>query len=321
VKLSPLFPAQPDGPQIVSMGATGTAPTAAELQDLLATEQLSVRAHLASHGAILFRGYGLENAQQFAHCMAALGMEPFSYAGGDSPRTAIADGVSTSTDYPATASISLHHEMSYLPCWPTYLAFFAELAPVANGQTSLAISADVTAAIDPAVMDRFQARGLKYVRNFNPDLAFGKSWQETYGTDDRDEVISLVEGQHSLACWLENGTLRVETVCAALIAVDGQDQPIWFNQAEQWHPSALSPQVRQQFAAMLGGDRMPHDCTFGDGSQIELEDLRSVRRTMARAKLLFDWQAGDLLILDNRLMMHGREPFAGQRRILAYLAA
>ena len=321
MKLSPLFPARPDGPQIVAKVTDGTAATAAALQDLLAIEQVSVRALLASRGAILFRGYELQNAQQFAHCVAALGMEPFSYAGGDSPRTAIADGVFTSTDYPATASISLHHEMSYLPCWPTYLAFFSELAPVANGQTSLAISADITAAIDPVVMDRFQARGLKYIRHFNADLAFGRSWQETFGTDDRDEVLSLVEDLHSLASWLENGTLRVETASAALIAVDGHEQPLWFNQAEQWHPSALSPQVRQQFAAMLGGDRMPHDCTYGDGSQIELEDLRSVRRTMARAKLLFDWHPGDLLILDNRLMMHGREPFAGQRRILAYLAA
>lgn len=318
MNLSPLFTAQPDGPQLVTGGASAIG---AELPDVLAAEQSFIRALLGRNGAILFRGFGLRNSQQFSQCMAALAMSPFSYVGGDSPRTAVSDGVYTSTEYPSTASISLHHEMSYLPNWPTFLAFFAEMPPVANGQTSLAVTAAVTEAIDPAILARFSQRGLKYIRSFGTGQGFGKSWQQTFATDDRDRVQQLASDQQSQIFWLEDAGLRVETNRPALLPVGDHNALMWFNQAEQWHPSALSPHVRRQFADMLGDEYLPHDCKFGDGSDIELEDLLSIRRAMARSKRLFDWQIGDLLILDNRLMMHGREPFAGHRRILAYLAA
>jgi len=34
----------------------------------------------------------------------------------------------------------------------------------------------------------------------------------------------------------------------------------------------------------------------------------------------FPWQPGDLLMLDNMLVAHGREPFAGRREILVGMA-
>lgn len=318
VNLSQLCSARPDGPQIVTGGA---GIVGSDLHEFFTSERASVRALLARHGALLFRGFELHEPWQFAQCMAALGLQPFCYTGGDSPRTVVSDGVYTSTEYPATASISLHHEMSYLSRWPTVLAFFAVTAPLANGQTSLAITADVSAAIDPEVVRRFHERGLKYVRIFHTGMAFGKSWQETFGTSDRGKVQLIVKDLGSDICWIDTDTLQLETYRSALLDLDGSGRFFWFNQAEQWHPSALSPQVRQQFSAMLGNDLMPHDCKYGDGSEIPPEDLRGIRKAMAGAKLLFDWQAGDLLILDNRLMMHGREPFAGERRILAYLGA
>lgn len=30
----------------------------------------------------------------------------------------------------------------------------------------------------------------------------------------------------------------------------------------------------------------------------------------------FPWQPGDIMVIDNMLMAHGREPFTGKRRII-----
>jgi len=40
-------------------------------------------------------------------------------------------------------------------------------------------------------------------------------------------------------------------------------------------------------------------------------------------KLSFDvpWQTGDVALVDNYLVMHGRRPFSGQRRVLASLVS
>jgi alpha-ketoglutarate-dependent taurine dioxygenase len=40
-------------------------------------------------------------------------------------------------------------------------------------------------------------------------------------------------------------------------------------------------------------------------------------------KLSFDlpWQTGDVALVDNFLVMHGRRPFSGSRRVLASLVA
>ncbi|HEX8216676.1 MAG TPA: TauD/TfdA family dioxygenase, partial [Allosphingosinicella sp.] len=83
----------------------------------------------------------------------------------------------------------------------------------------------------------------------------------------------------------------------------------------------LAAPARALFEAMVGPESMPHDCRHGDGSPLAPGDLAAIRRAMAGAKLLFDWRDQDVLLIDNCAIMHGREPFAGPRRILAYLAA
>jgi alpha-ketoglutarate-dependent taurine dioxygenase len=36
--------------------------------------------------------------------------------------------------------------------------------------------------------------------------------------------------------------------------------------------------------------------------------------------VLFPWQSGDVILLDNMLMAHGRTPFAGSRKVVAGMA-
>ena len=61
---------------------------------------------------------------------------------------------------------------------------------------------------------------------------------------------------------------------------------------------------------------VPRNVYFGDGSVIEdfiVDELRDVYQKLA---VNFPWHEGDILMLDNMLSAHGRNPYTGPRNIV-----
>jgi len=291
------------------------------LHGYMASENSRIDELLLRHGGILFRGFDLNGAQDFHNCAERLGGKPFGYVGGDSPRNRVVADVFTSTEYPASEVISMHNEMSYLPSWPTRLFFYSLIPAASGGQTSLASSRAILHALPQEIASKFREKKINYIRNFQPSIPFGKSWQATYQTEDHAQVEKIAAEQGSVCTWSANGMLRVSTRCEAFTTHPRTGEEVWFNQAEQWHSSALNPAIRGMFEQMVGKGNLPHECEYGDGDAMEEDVLAEVRRILNHNKLLFDWQRNDLLMIDNVLMMHGRESFKGERKTLAYLSS
>ena len=59
--------------------------------------------------------------------------------------------------------------------------------------------------------------------------------------------------------------------------------------------------------------------TYGDGSAFDDADVQSA--VEIAYELVFDlpWESGDVALIDNYQVMHGRRPFWGQRSVLASL--
>lgn len=318
MKVSSLFSTSGLHPVVVKPSADASLNA---LHEYVATNKAEIQQLLLKHGGILFRGFGLNGAQDFHNCSENLGAKPFGYIGGDSPRSHVVADVFTSTEYPASEVISLHNEMSYLPSWPSRLFFYSLVPASSGGQTSLANSGDVLRALPEKIVQKFREKKINYIRNFQSNIPFGKSWQATYQTEDRSQVEKIAAEQGSVCNWSSDGMLRVSTRCEAFSTHPKTGEEVWFNQAEQWHSSALNPAIRGMFEQMVGKGNLPHECEYGDGEPMEEETLAEVRRILDRNKLLFDWQRNDLLMIDNVLMMHGRESFKGERKTLAYLSS
>ena len=311
--VAPLF-TEPHHPVVFTPDGNGDL---SALLDSVGARRDEITALLRQHGAILFRGFALAGAADFQVAVSRLGGENFAYVGGNSPRTRVLQDVFTSTDYPASESISLHNELSYAPTWPKRLFFFSDQPALTGGQTSLAHGVDVMRAMPGDIVRRLRERRVRYVRHFHSRLRMGKTWQQTYQTQDRDELADILRGQGSTHEWMDDGTLCVATCCDAFTQHPETGEEVWFNQAEQWHPSALHPALRQLLEPR---GQLAHHCEFGDGSPMDDGMLIEIRRVITGCKLLFDWRRGDLLMLDNLLTMHGREPFTGTRKTFAWLS-
>ena len=171
-------------------------------------------------------------------------------------------------------------------------------------------------AFDPQVRSRFDRSGIRYVNNLHGGTGFGKLWTETYCTKDRKEVERRLEADGHAFEWKPNGTLRICMHAPATLRHPATQEEVWTNQAEQWHSSSLESTLLEDLLSILGEEELPHNAFLGDGSPLSKSDLENIRTAMAAEERVFKWQAGDVLLCDNLLVMHGRQPYSGDRKIL-----
>ena len=59
--------------------------------------------------------------------------------------------------------------------------------------------------------------------------------------------------------------------------------------------------------------------TFADGEIMNEEDIHKCAAILDESSVSFTWQQGDVLLIDNRQVLHARKSFEPPRRILAAL--
>lgn len=278
-----------------------------------------VERELLQHGALLFRGFGVSDVARFGEFIAATSDGgALEYQERSSPRSAVGANIYTSTDYPPARAIFMHNEQSYNLTFPRKI-YFCCLKPAASGgATPVADTRKVFESVSPAVRRRFDERGYTYVRNFGD--GFGLPWQEAFQTTSHAEVESYCHANGIEAEWKGGGRLRTRQVRRTAARHPRTGEWVWFNHATFFHVSTLDEDVSRRLLAEFGEDDLPNNTAYGDGSPIEPEVLDELRAAYLRHKVAFKWQAGDVLMLDNMLAAHGREPFEGERRVVAGMA-
>jgi hypothetical protein len=171
--------------------------------------------------------------------------------------------------------------------------------------------------IGPELVDRFERLAVKYIRHYRPFVDL--PWQNVFQTESRTEVARFCESRGIHFEWLDTDTLRTEHVCQGVIYHPTTNERMFFNQAHLFHVSNLGTTAATAMIRTFGPDRLPRAARFGDDSEISEEGLAIIRQAFAAEATDVNWQAGDILVLDNLQVAHGRRAFQGERRVLAAL--
>jgi alpha-ketoglutarate-dependent taurine dioxygenase len=270
----------------------------------------------SQHGGVLFRGFGLQNAQDFERVAAALCNELYAEYG-DLPREGVAGKVYTSTPYPEDKSILYHNESSHMSRWPSKINFFCVTVAKEGGATPIVDCRRVYQGLDPDVRQKFQEKGLTYVRNFSEGLDV--SWQRFFSTDDKSVVENSCRDFGMTCEWHGKDELRVRQRCQAVLKHPKTGELSFFNQVQLHHVHCLEPAVRQSLLSIFKREDLPRHVYYGDGSPIEDSVMDHVGEVYEKYAVRFQWKQGDLVSLDNMITAHARDPYVGPRKIVVAL--
>ena len=274
---------------------------------------------LLDHGALLFRGFGIDGVDGFQRFVRAISSRLLEYTERSTPRTAVRGDVYTSTEYPPHVEIVQHNENSYASTWPLKLAFYCEEAARTGGETPLADSAEVYRRIAERTREAFAAHGVMYVRNYG--LGVDLTWQNAFQTTDPAAVEAHCDAASIAWEWLDGGRrLRTRQVRPAVARHPSTGEWLWFNQAHLFHTSTLDRATRDALHAAFAEEDLPRQSFLGDGRAIPESMLEEIRDAYRECQCAFAWQSGDVLLLDNMKVSHGRRSFTGRRRVLVAMA-
>jgi alpha-ketoglutarate-dependent taurine dioxygenase len=273
-----------------------------------------IEKELLKHGAILFRNFNVNSIARFEQFAKAISPELMGYGERSSPRHKVSGGVYTSTDHPADQPIVLHNEQSYTLNWMMKLWFFCLQPAQQGGRTPIADSRKIFNRLDPKIIEKFAQKQVMYMRNYGTGL--GLPWQEVFQTREKSAAEEYC--RHALIEfeWLDDDRLRTRQIRPAIRRHPKTGEAVWFNHALFFHVSSLEAATRESLLAGLKEEDLPFNTYYGDGAPFETVVLDEIREAYQQETISFPWQAGDILMVDNMLVAHGREPFAGPRQVV-----
>jgi alpha-ketoglutarate-dependent taurine dioxygenase len=303
----------PAAPVVVTPARPGLV-----LADWAAENRPWLERTLHGAGAILFRGFGVDDVDEFQRFVQSASGELLEYTYRSSPRTQVKGNVYTSTEYPADQRIPFHTEMSYTSTWPMKIAFLSLVVAATQGETPIADSRRVYERLPAEIRGRFERLGVMYVRNYTPWMDL--PWQNVFQAETREAVDEFCRAAGIEAEWISDDHLRTRQVCQGVATHPVTGEKVWMNQAHLFHVSSLDPAVAEMLLDEFGEENLPRNTYYGDGSPIDPAVFGAIRDAYDAEALVFPWQTGDVLLLDNMLMAHARSPFTGDRKVVVGMA-
>jgi alpha-ketoglutarate-dependent taurine dioxygenase len=324
---------------VVWQAAVGVSADASidELCEWLKEQRRAIEDRIYRHGGILLRGFSsLKDASDFQRVLDILCPDLLDYVGGSAPRKAVRGRIMTTSELPGNCSVPLHQEMAYTNNGPDRVAFFCQIPAPMGGETTVGDMRKVTKRIDPALIRRFEDhKGMRIRRNLAPPdkvasrPGIPRAWTVAFGTDDRGKVDEIVKRSGWENKWLDDGSMELwQEIRPALCTHPRTGERIWYNQLHRFTPIGLlkraeqdghEEMVRGLKAAMAEAPHLLDQTFYGDGTPVADEDVVQVFDILTEETVPVHWQRGDVIILDNILVSHGRTRYSGDRKILTAL--
>jgi long-subunit acyl-CoA synthetase (AMP-forming)/alpha-ketoglutarate-dependent taurine dioxygenase len=275
---------------IQSYGAgTGKLVLPATADRLSALDPAQVVELLAEAGFLLFRGFGpdLEDFTSFVKAHSdRITLDPArSFHGGE-----VAQKVDA-----GTAAVGLHLENGNSPFGPDLTWFLCEKAARSGSQTTVCDGYRVWDRMGDRARELFAAQDIVYSRNVEEAKWKAFVFHQLEGRKGLDEIVfddilALVSGQKSTVITLnDDGSIAYAYRTAAA-------HPTLFGTRLSWANSVFGPSYNYETPRI----------TFADGGELPgwlQDELRALTEEVTED---IEWQDGDVALIDNTRVMHGR---------------
>jgi alpha-ketoglutarate-dependent taurine dioxygenase len=287
----------------------GTRIVATDKSNIFAIDQENIRSLFKKSGVLLFRDFDI-NTDKFEQFTNLFGTEFMHYIGGAQVRKIInknGDQTISSVNFytdsdkqqKRTFKLPLHGEMFYTKSRPTLLWFYCVAPPLEDGETTVCDGVQVYQELSEATKNLFKTKRLKYIRHY----ANGE-WQGRFQTDDLSELAKFCqESDLHLKIDKDTQAITTEYVYPAIVKTRWGGQEAFLNSIliVEWQEAAGKT---DSIVRLEDNSRIPDDVL------LELQEVTE------RLTYLISWQRGDILMIDNTRMLHGRRAFSDQQREL-----
>lgn len=285
-----------------------------EACDWLSSMSVELRLALRTHGAIFIRGLPVFDVDSFGRVRDVLVSQKTPYREKATPRSDYGHAVYSSTDLPASQVIRMHNENSYTLTFPGTLLFGCLVAPSEGGATPVADVREVLRAMPPQLVERMRKHGWLLTRNYSEYISL--DWRTSFAAETAEAVEEYC-AENLISCeWQEGDGLLTRQLRPGIIEHPDTGEQVWFNHLAFWNALSLDNDIREALVEEFGWDGLPFNTAFGDGVQLTREELEAVNAAYEAATVRQAWQPGDVMLVDNILAAHGRDPFRGDRKIV-----
>lgn len=286
-----------------------------------------IKTVFAATGALHVTNTGVTTAGDMSALLPALGFgreEQYSEGG----RTAgvwqekwAAPGLRRMDYYPPQFALLPNTEIQYRRDFPARVLLFCQTSAGTGGDIGIHDAKDVEAHLrasgtGAALLDKISAHGLTIETGFldknHPEKPnnYYQSWQERFGSDDRDAALASARALASEYddCWWQEdsgyGILCARITIPGFIEHKGE-------KIMRFPRIAMTPPAIQN-----GFRKFP----LGNGVEMTEEEKSLVKDAYAASRTGGATGAGDMILLDNIRYGHSRTPYEGPRAILVAMA-
>jgi len=279
------------------------------------------------YGGVVLRGFPLDGAEDFNRFANLFPIYGPGYAGGMAPRRHVTGDVLESTNLTQGFKLSLHSEMAYMKSFPPRIAFFCQQASGVGGEIIIGSLAELTRRIPPALRDKIECHKVRVVRNYTPcgtsrnlkaiEDTNQIGWDEAFETEDAAEVERLCRQLGLDLEWNEDGSLTLFDLVDPFTVHPKTGERVY---RSSLHTDITSE--RQGMAAtrerLIARQQHPSGSFLDSGEKLARDEAECIHRIQEEIEISWQWRDGDLMILDNLQVAHGRNPYSGER--LAHVA-
>ena len=295
----------------------------------LAANKDKLLAQLEQAGALWFQGMDLMKSKEgFEQFYLTLGLEPCQDPLASVGARAVVSkkgAMYEAVNKPSRAKffVGMHNESTYKRT-NRLGAFVCFKKADKGGEFLLLDGHKVLAEMDPAVRQRMYERGVRFSNAELPFFDFLRNagplkevLQPVFKGVASAAVAAKIDMELELD-WAENNRdgLRLQAFSPPQSPINRHPttgKPAWFCNVHS-HSRYLRDRRDGELGETTGASKLNvTDMFYGDGTPIPVEDLEHIDEITMRNLVYVPMQEGDVVLVDNYQVMHGRDVFEGER--------